>query len=173
MKLTKMDQRVLEDLGLDKLPDDKKQQMLKRLDDALLNRFMANILTTLPKEKQDELEKKLEDTGADNPEKAFEEAINLHPDAKTVLEDSAQEIIAEYKKADRAEKTAPTTPPAESATPPNDTAPASDSAAANDTAPAETPDKPEQDEPEKAPLDKTDTSSQPTASQPPDYYQAG
>jgi len=98
MKLTEMDQKVLQDLGLDQLPDDQKQKTLKRLDEVLINRFMAKILTSLSEDKQKELEQKVKDVGEDNNEKVFEEAINLHPDAKKVLEESAKEVIEEFKK---------------------------------------------------------------------------
>lgn len=98
MKLTDLDQKVLTDLGLDKLSEDQKQTILEKLDKALLNRFIAKLLTSVPKDKYPELEKALEKADKGEPEKFFEEAINLHPDAKKVLEESTKEVIEEFKK---------------------------------------------------------------------------
>lgn len=97
MKLNDLDQKVLKNLNLDGLPDEEKQKVLKRLDEALMNRFMVNILTSLPKEKQEELEKKAKELKDGQYDKFLEEAINLHPDAKAILEKSAEEIIGEFK----------------------------------------------------------------------------
>jgi MoxR-like ATPase len=97
MKLNDLDQKVLKNLNLDGLPEEEKQKALKRLDEALMNRFMVNILTSLPKEKQEELERKAEELKDGQYDKFLEEAINLHPDAKAILEKSAEEIIGEFK----------------------------------------------------------------------------
>lgn len=97
MKLNDLDQKVLKNLNLDGLPEEEKQKVLKRLDEALMNRFMVNILTSLPKDKQEELEKKAKDLKDGQYDKFLEEAINIHPDAKGVLEKSAEEIIEEFK----------------------------------------------------------------------------
>lgn len=98
MKLNDLDQKVLKNLNLDGLPEEEKQKALKRLDEALMNRFMVNILTSLPKEKQEELERKAKELKDGQYDKFLEEAINLHPDAKAILEKSAEEIIEEFKK---------------------------------------------------------------------------
>jgi MoxR-like ATPase len=110
MKLNDLDQKVLKNLNLDSLPEEEKQKVLKRLDEALMNRFMVNILTSLPKDKQEELEKKAKDLKDGQYDKFLEEAINIHPDAKGVLEKSAEEIIEEFKGNEQASSKTKETP---------------------------------------------------------------
>jgi len=97
MKLTEQDQRVLQELGLKGLKDEEKETILALLDERLEKRFLANLLVSLPADKQKELEEKVEAMPEPDAGAVIEEVLKLHPDAKGILEKSAREIIEEVK----------------------------------------------------------------------------
>jgi hypothetical protein len=105
MEQADLEKKLLAELGLDKLPEDDKKNILKKLDEALLNRFIANLLGSMPKESHPQLEKALEKAEKEGPDKFFEEAVKLHPDAEKVMKESAEQIIKEFKKNQPAENT--------------------------------------------------------------------
>ncbi len=105
MQQADLEKKLLAELGLDKLPEDDKKNILKKLDEALLNRFIANLLGSIPKEKYSQLEKALEKAEKEGPDKFFEEAVKLHPNAEEVMKKSAEQIIKEFKKNQPAENT--------------------------------------------------------------------
>jgi len=97
MAQNELDEKVLSELGLSDLSDEEKAVMLKLLDDRLEKRFIANLLKSMPEEKRQDLEKKVEAMEKRSVESVLEAAINIHPDVKGVLEKSAQEIVDEMK----------------------------------------------------------------------------
>jgi len=98
MNITDDDKKLLEDLDLSNIPEEDKQAVLDTIDDRMSKRFIANLLLSMPEDKRTELEKKVEEMKGEDPQKIIEAIIDLHPDAKKVLEDSAKEIVEELKK---------------------------------------------------------------------------
>lgn len=103
MQQADLEKKLLAELGLDKLSEDDKKNILKKLDEALLDRFIANLLGSIPKEKYLQLEKALEKAEKEGPDKFFEETVRLHPNAEEVMKKSAEQIIEEFKKNQPAE----------------------------------------------------------------------
>jgi hypothetical protein len=98
MDITKQDQSVLDQLNLGNIPEEDKKAVLEMIDERLEKRFLANLLLSLPEDKQKELETRVEAMKDDDAEKIIETILELHPDAKGVLERSAKEIIEELKR---------------------------------------------------------------------------
>lgn len=109
MALTKLDDKVLLELGLDKATEGQKEMILKIIDELLEKRFVANLLTSLPEDKQKELEQKIGAIKNQSAEEILELVIDIHPTAKQVMEKSAQEIIDELKQGQNATKAPQTT----------------------------------------------------------------
>ena len=98
MDITKQDQNILDQLNLGNIPEEDKKAVLEMIDERLEKRFLANLLLSLPEDKQKELETRVETMEDEDAEKIIETILELHPDAKGVLERSAKEIIEELKR---------------------------------------------------------------------------
>ncbi len=97
MELTDLDKKVIDELGLTDASDQEKEIMLKTIDERLEKRFIAKLLTTLPEDKQRELEEKVDKMENPKPEEVVEQVVDIHPNARETLEESAKEIIDELK----------------------------------------------------------------------------
>jgi len=112
------DQKLLEMLGLENVPDEDKQVILQEVDERMSKRFIANLLTGLSDEQSKKLEAEVNAMGSEDPAKIIEKIIAAHPDARSVLEKTGQEILMELKQNKQsAPATTATTSPATSETP--------------------------------------------------------
>ncbi len=95
--MDKQDDKVLEELGLDKLPDNEKKAVLAMIDQRLEKRFLANLLLSLDDDKQQTLEGKIDEIEEPKIDDVVRIALDVQPEAAKILAQSANEVMTELK----------------------------------------------------------------------------
>ena len=91
------DDKVLEELRLDTLPDNEKKAVLAMIDQRLEKRFLANLLMSLDDDKRQMLESKIGEIEEPKIDDVVRIALDIQPDAPKILADSANEVMTELK----------------------------------------------------------------------------
>jgi len=94
--------KLVKDLGIDTLPEDKQNQLLIKMTEALLKRIFIESMDKIGQEGRDEYEKLLErKASSEEIENFFKEKINNHDELiQKVIEEFRDEILSgEVKKA--------------------------------------------------------------------------
>lgn len=95
--MNQQDNKVLEQLGLENLPDNEKKAVLAMIDQRLEKRFLANLLMSLDDAKKQELEGKIDEIEKPDVEDVIRISLDIQPDAAKILAQSANEVMAELK----------------------------------------------------------------------------
>jgi len=91
------DQKLLETLGLQDIPEQEKKVVLDEIDRKMSQRYIANLLSSIPPEKINEVQAEIEKIPSGNTQKIIEKIIELHPNSADILKKSAEEIIDQLK----------------------------------------------------------------------------
>lgn len=95
--MNQQDEKVLEELGLESIPDDEKKAVLAMIDQRLEKRFLANLLLSLDDDKRQTLEGKIDEIEEPKVEDVVRIALDIQPDAAEILAKSANEVMTELK----------------------------------------------------------------------------
>lgn len=113
MDFNENDQKILEMLEVTTATDEEKKAILDEVDQKMSERFVANLLNSMDAESAKKMQDEIDKLPNDDPAKVIETIITSHPDATTVLEKTAQEVLDEFKKARQAKLNSTSAGPAE------------------------------------------------------------
>ncbi len=113
MDFNENDQKILEMLEVTTATDEEKKAILDEVDQKMGERFVANLLNSMDAESAKKMQDEIDKLPNDDPAKVIETIITSHPDATTVLEKTAQEVLDEFKKARQAKLNSTSGGPAE------------------------------------------------------------